>query len=81
MGSRLHFQKIKEGPPLPHHDDIRAYKREYAASLDEKDSLRSFRDEFIIPSKKDLVRKKLSDSEGVFSFTSLAKYISHKAQA
>ncbi|OKL57148.1 Kynureninase 1 [Talaromyces atroroseus] len=64
MGSKLHFQSIKHGPPLPHHDDIRAYKREYAAALDEKDPLRRFRAEFIIPSKKDLLRKNLSESEG-----------------
>lgn len=65
MGSRLHFQRIKEGPPLPHHDDIRAYKREYAAALDERDPLKSYRDQFNIPSKKDLLRKKLSDTEGL----------------
>ncbi|EED20516.1 kynureninase [Talaromyces stipitatus ATCC 10500] len=64
MGSRLHFQRIKEGPPLPHNDDIRAYKREYAEALDEQDPLKSYRDQFIIPSKKDLLRKRLSDIEG-----------------
>lgn len=64
MGSRLHFQRIKEGPPLPHHDDIRAYKREYAAALDEQDPLKAYRDQFIVPSKKDLLRKKLADTEG-----------------
>ncbi|PCG91797.1 Kynureninase [Penicillium occitanis (nom. inval.)] len=64
MGSRLHFQRLKEGPPLPHHDDIRAYKREYAEALDERDPLKSYRDQFIIPSKKDLLRKKLVDTEG-----------------
>ncbi|RAO70208.1 uncharacterized protein BHQ10_006220 [Talaromyces amestolkiae] len=64
MGSRLHFQRIKERPPLPHHDDIRAYKREYAEALDERDPLRSYRDQFIIPSKKDLLRKRLADTEG-----------------
>ena len=65
MGSRLHFQRLKEGPPLPHHDDIRAYKREYAEALDERDPLKSYRDQFIIPSKKDLLRKKLVDTEGL----------------
>ena len=34
--------------------------REYAAALDEKDPLRHFRDEFIIPSKKDLKRTTLA---------------------
>lgn len=36
------------------------YNREYAAALDEKDDLKQFRDEFIIPSKKDLARKTLA---------------------
>jgi kynureninase len=36
------------------------YSREYAAALDEKDALKQFRDEFIIPSKKDLARKTLA---------------------
>lgn len=67
MGSRLHFQRMKEGPPLPHHDDIRAYKREYAAALDERDPLKSYRDQFIIPSKKDLLRKRLADTEGLYT--------------
>ncbi|KAJ5725559.1 Kynureninase [Penicillium malachiteum] len=59
MGSRQHLREMKSGPPLPYHDDIRAYTREYAAALDEKDPLRHFRDEFIIPSKKDLKRTTL----------------------
>lgn len=66
MGSWLHIRKIKEGPPLPFHDDIRAYRREYAAALDEQDPLRSYRDQFLIPSKKDLLRKNLSDAESVY---------------
>ncbi|KAL4807128.1 pyridoxal phosphate-dependent transferase [Aspergillus unguis] len=63
MGSRLHLQKIKHGPPLPYNDDIRAFTREYAASLDAQDPLRHFRDEFIIPSGKDLKRKTLDPSQ------------------
>ena len=60
MGSRQHVRDIKSGPPLPYTDDIRAYKKEYAEALDAQDPLRSFRDEFIIPSKKDLKRKTLA---------------------
>ncbi|KAK2765171.1 Kynureninase (L-kynurenine hydrolase) [Arachnomyces sp. PD_36] len=47
-------------PPLPYGDDIRAYKKEYAQALDARDPLRHLRDEFIIPSKKDLKRKTLA---------------------
>ncbi|KAL3467047.1 pyridoxal phosphate-dependent transferase [Aspergillus heterothallicus] len=60
MGSRLRVQQIKNGPPLSHQDDSRAFTREYAASLDAEDPLRHFRDEFIIPSVQDLKRKTLS---------------------
>ncbi|KAL4783393.1 pyridoxal phosphate-dependent transferase [Aspergillus varians] len=63
MGSRLHAQKIKNGPPLPYKDDIRAFTREYAASLDAQDPLRQFREEFIIPSAKDLKRKTIDPSQ------------------
>ncbi|OJJ46663.1 hypothetical protein ASPZODRAFT_142467 [Penicilliopsis zonata CBS 506.65] len=60
MGSRQHVRDIKSGPPLPYRDDIRAHKREYAEALDAKDPLRHFREEFIIPSRKDLKRKTLA---------------------
>jgi len=60
MGSRQHIRDIQSGPPLPYSDDIRAYKKEYAEALDAQDPLRSFRDEFIIPSKKDLKRSTLA---------------------
>ncbi|KAI9368822.1 pyridoxal phosphate-dependent transferase [Aspergillus egyptiacus] len=59
MGSRLRVQQIRHGPPLPYQDDIRAFTREYATSLDEQDPLRQLREEFIIPSTKDLKRKTL----------------------
>ncbi|EAW18621.1 kynureninase [Aspergillus fischeri NRRL 181] len=59
MGSRLHVQEIQGGPPLPYEDDIRAFCKEYAELLDAHDPLRRFRDEFIVPSKKDLKRKTL----------------------
>ncbi|RHZ70663.1 Kynureninase 1 [Aspergillus turcosus] len=59
MGSRLHVREIQSGPPLPYADDIRAFSKEYAESLDAQDPLHRFRDEFIIPSKKDLKRKTL----------------------
>jgi kynureninase len=67
MGSRLHVQQIKNGPPLPYKDDIRAFTRDYAASLDAQDPLSHFREEFIIPSVKDLKRKTLDPSEGEYS--------------
>ncbi|KAL4797139.1 kynureninase 1 [Aspergillus venezuelensis] len=63
MGSRLHAQQIKKGPPLPYKDDIRAFTKEYAASLDAQDPLHHFREEFIIPSTKDLKRKTLDPSQ------------------
>lgn len=63
MGSRQHVQDIKHGPPLPYQDDIRAYTKEYAETLDAQDPLRQFRDEFIIPSKRDLKRKTLVADE------------------
>ncbi|KAJ9255808.1 hypothetical protein DTO207G8_2825 [Paecilomyces variotii] len=63
MGSNLHVRDIKSGPPLHYKDDVRAYSKEYAQSLDKQDPLRDFRDEFIIPSKKDLKRKTLAVTE------------------
>lgn len=66
MGSRQHVRDIKSGTPLPYTDDIRAYKKEYAEALDAQDPLRSFRDEFIIPSKKDLKRKTLAVDESAY---------------
>ena len=65
MGSRLHLRDIKHGPPLPYQDDIRAFTKEYAESLDTQDPLRQFRDEFIIPSKKDLKRTVLAADESM----------------
>jgi kynureninase len=67
MGSRLHVQVIHGGPPLPYKDDIRAFGKEYAEQLDAQDPLRRFRDEFIIPSKKDLKRKTLFPNDGMYS--------------
>lgn len=66
MGSRQHVRDIKHGAPLSYHDDVRAYTREYAEALDAQDPLRHFRDEFIIPTKKDLKRKVLAADEGIF---------------
>jgi hypothetical protein len=66
MGSRLHVQEIQGGPPLPYEDDIRAFRKEYAELLDAQDPLRRFRDEFIIPSKKDLKRKTLFPNDGMY---------------
>ncbi|KAL2872482.1 kynureninase [Aspergillus lucknowensis] len=67
MGSRLHVQQIKNGPPLPYKDDIRAFTREYAVSLDAQDPLRHLREEFIIPSAKDLKRKYLDPYQGSYA--------------
>ncbi|KAH8691197.1 kynureninase [Talaromyces proteolyticus] len=44
-------------------DASNAHTRGHATVLDEKDSLKNFRDEFIIPSKKDLSRKTLANTE------------------
>lgn len=66
MGSRQHVRDIKSGSPLPYTDDIRAYKKEYAEALDAQDPLRGFRDEFIIPSKKDLKRKTLAVDDSAY---------------
>ncbi|KAL2004419.1 hypothetical protein VTN02DRAFT_30 [Thermoascus thermophilus] len=63
MGSQMHVRDISSGPPLPYKDDIRAFSKEYAQALDARDPLRHFREEFIIPSKKDLARKKLVTTE------------------
>jgi kynureninase len=66
MGSRQHLREIKSGSPLPYTDDIRSYKKEYAEALDVQDPLRSFRDEFIIPSKKDMKRKTLVSENSAY---------------
>lgn len=66
MGSRLHVRDIKHGAPLPYQDDIRAYTKGYAEALDAQDPLREFRNEFIIPSKRDLKRKTLAAEDGRF---------------
>jgi kynureninase len=66
MGSRQHVRDVKSGSPLSYTDDIRAYKKEYAEALDGQDPLRGFRDEFIIPSKKDLKRKTLAVDDSAY---------------
>ena len=43
-----------------------AYGKEYAKWEDEHDSLRHFREEFVIPSKEDLKRKRLSITDGIY---------------
>lgn len=63
MGSRMHLRDIKHGPPLAYQDDIRAFTKEYAEALDAQDPLRQFREQFIIPSKKDLKRTVLVEDE------------------
>lgn len=51
---------LSQSPPLSFKDDIRAYRKDYAQALDAQHPLRHLRDEFIIPSKKDLKRKTLA---------------------
>ncbi|EAW13909.1 kynureninase [Aspergillus clavatus NRRL 1] len=63
MGSRLHTREIQNGPPLPYNDDIRAFSKEYAESLDAQDPLHRFRNEFVIPSKEDLKRTTLDPNQ------------------
>lgn len=71
MGSGLHTQDFQLTPPLPYWEDARANQKEYAQALDDCDPLKSFRDQFIIPSKKDLKRKLLAVPEGWSSPDSL----------
>lgn len=66
MGSQQHSRDLKTGP-TPYKDDIDASKLEYAQALDAQDPLRNFRDEFIIPSVKDLQRKKLAVEQGMYA--------------
>ena len=47
-------------------DDEEACGKEYAKWEDEHDSLRRFREEFVIPSKEDLKRKRLSITDGMY---------------
>ena len=55
---------IKHTFSLPYRDDVLASNKEYAESLDAQDPLHRFREQFIIPSKEDLRRKTLAESEG-----------------
>ncbi|KAL1956451.1 hypothetical protein VTO42DRAFT_7249 [Malbranchea cinnamomea] len=49
---------------LPLRKDPTILTREHAQSLDEKDTLHEFRDQFIIPTKKDLTRETIVPPEG-----------------
>lgn len=51
------------------------YSRQEAESRDAQDPLRAFREEFLIPSRKDLQRKTLAVNEG-WSFHTLRSTIS-----
>lgn len=46
----------------------KANSEEYVRSLDARDPLRQFRDEFVIPSIPDLKRKTLAPDEGMCDF-------------
>lgn len=52
---------------LPFRNDPAVLTREYAQSLDAKDPLREFRDQFIIPTKKDLTRETVVAPDGGMS--------------
>lgn len=71
MEPKHRFNDIKNESPLSYRDDINAFDIEYAQNLDAQDPLRNFRDEFIIPSKKDLKRKNLAFEQGIYN-------VSHK---
>ncbi|KAI1971793.1 Kynureninase (L-kynurenine hydrolase) [Ophidiomyces ophidiicola] len=55
---------MSNGTTHSYRGDDRSFTREYAQSLDAQDALRTFRDEFIIPSKADLKRETLAIPEG-----------------
>lgn len=60
------MEQTKSGPPLSPDMESRAHSKEYAESLDARDSLKDLRNEFIIPSQADLKRATLvptSDSD------------------
>ena len=54
-------------------DGEEAYGKEYAKWEDEHDSLRHFREEFVIPSKEDLKRKRLSITDGIYVLAHFGK--------
>lgn len=47
-------------------NDAQSYSKDHAVSLDARDPLRHFRDEFLIPSQKDLKRKTLAVDDGMY---------------
>lgn len=57
MDSQLHNQTHQ----------VESYSRAEAESRDAQDPLRSFREQFIIPSKSDLQRKTLAGNDSLFS--------------
>ena len=59
MGSRQHLEHIRHGPPRHFSEDTRAHTKAYAESLDAEDPLRYLRNEFLIPTKQQLVSKTL----------------------
>ncbi|OJJ32084.1 hypothetical protein ASPWEDRAFT_116757 [Aspergillus wentii DTO 134E9] len=63
MGSPQQSVDFNNQPPLPYRDDSRSLSKEYAEARDAQDPLGRFRQEFIIPSKKDLTRKTLALTE------------------
>lgn len=52
----------QSSPAFPWEEDVNAEKREFAESLDKKDSLAHFREQFIIPTTQDLTRKTIIPS-------------------
>jgi len=56
---RVDIFKMSPSKSLPFKEDAGAFTLDYAQSLDAEDPLRHLRDEFHIPTKADLKRKKL----------------------
>jgi hypothetical protein len=73
MGSRMHIGQIPYESRLSYQDDIRGYIKCCAEALDTQDPLRHFRHEFLIPSKTDLKRKGLPDSNITLHIELLSK--------
>lgn len=58
----------------PYKNNSQSCSKDFAKSLDIQDPLRHFRDEFIIPSKKDLKRKTLAADDGMYVLPALTPF-------
>ncbi|PGH29230.1 kynureninase [[Emmonsia] crescens] len=52
----------QNSPAFPWKDDVNVDKKEFAESLDAQDTLAHFREQFIVPTKQDLIRKTIVPS-------------------